>query len=514
MKRNKNIPGQCKGSVTLFASMTIMLVAQVVFLLLEGVRYDLEKTMSTIQSKAAVESVMAQYCKPLWEEYHLLSYDIGNSQGDVDLTQIENEFIYCSKEAEGRSLLNGKLLGTEVDKYTVLTDNDCQAYIAMVGSYMKENFAYEEAKLLYSYYKSLKEVKEGDSYQDEYIDDAIDALKEKEEGENSNGENSSRTPHSVKASIVKSKKEDKKVDRKQDNKEEKKEDNPLEDVNKTRASGTLALVLGKDEKISNKKIHEDPVSQRTLNSGLNSSSYETSWVDKVLLCQYVSTYMSCYTNPKSHHLDYEMEYLLGGKDSDEDNLKKVVNELLIIREAANMLHIVSSATKRAEAAALATAIAGISVNPAIIKAVEIGLMAAWAYCESIMDLRTLLQGGRVPMIKSEETWTCGIKGISQSLAGKGKAKESKLGLNYMEYMAVLLMFSGEKRIATRSMDLQEATVRDSEGYQNVRMDNMACSISVEAEFQYNTIFGSFVSLIKGPGKSAKKKVKAEYAYIK
>ena len=118
------------------------------------------------------------------------------------------------------------------------------------------------------------------------------------------------------------------------------------------------------------------------------------------------------------------------------------------------------------------------------------------------------------MIKSEETWTSGIKGISQSLAGKGKAKESKLGLNYREYLAILLMFSGEKSISMRSMDAQEATVRDSQGYQNVKMDNMACSISVEAEFQYNTIFGSFVSLIKGPGKSAKKKVKAEYAYIK
>lgn len=508
MKTKKNIPGQRKGSVTLFASMTIMLVAQVVFLLLEGARYDLEKTMSIIQSKAAVESVMAQYCKPLWQEYHLLSYDIGNSQGDVDLTQIENEFTYCTKEAEGRSLLNGKLLGTELEKYTVLTDNDCQAYVAMVGSYMKENFAYEEAKLLYSYYKSLKEVKEGDSYQDEYIDDAIDALEEKEE-EKGNGEDRNKAPNNLKASLVRSKKEEKKEE-----KEEKEEDNPLEDVDKTRASGTLALVLGKDEKISNKEIHEEPVSERTLNTGLNSCSYETNWLDKVFLCQYVSTYMSCYTNPKSHHLDYEMEYLLGGKSSDEDNLKKVVNELLIIREASNMLHILSSATKRAEAATLATAIAGISVNPAIIKAVEIGLMAAWAFCESIMDLRTLLQGGRVPMIKSEETWTSGIKGISQSLAGKGKAKESKLGLNYREYLAILLMFSGEKSISMRSMDVQEATVRDSQGYQNVRMDNMACSISVEAEFQYNTIFGSFVSLIKGPGKSAKKKVKAEYAYIK
>ena len=51
-----------------------------------------------------------------------------------------------------------------------------------------------------------------------------------------------------------------------------------------------------------------------------------------------------------------MEYLLGGKTSDRENLKKVVNKLLFVREGVNFLCIGGNARMRHEAELLAAAL--------------------------------------------------------------------------------------------------------------------------------------------------------------
>ena len=38
---------------------------------------------------------------------------------------------------------------------------------------------------------------------------------------------------------------------------------------------------------------------------------------------------------------------------------------------------------------------GASVNPAIIEAVKYGILAAWAYVESVLDIRALLDGDKI-----------------------------------------------------------------------------------------------------------------------
>ncbi len=43
---------------------------------------------------------------------------------------------------------------------------------------------------------------------------------------------------------------------------------------------------------------------------------------------------------------------------------------------------------------IAAALAGFTGNPAIIKTVQIAVVGAWAYIESIQDIRALLMGGK------------------------------------------------------------------------------------------------------------------------
>ena len=68
---------------------------------------------------------------------------------------------------------------------------------------------------------------------------------------------------------------------------------------------------------------------------------ETSFADqtaqKALFCEYIREHFNCFTEKKRETvLDYEMEYILGGKKNDRDNLSHVVTELVLLRIGMNM----------------------------------------------------------------------------------------------------------------------------------------------------------------------------------
>ena len=107
-------------------------------------------------------------------------------------------------------------------------------------------------------------------------------------------------------------------------------------------------------------------------------------------------------------MKYELEYMICGKDDDSENLKGTITRILLIRCAANFAYLMTSPAKQSEALAAAATMAGFTVNPAIVEAVKYGLLAGWAYCESVLDLRTLMDGEKIPIIKSDETWTSGL----------------------------------------------------------------------------------------------------------
>lgn len=115
-------------------------------------------------------------------------------------------------------------------------------------------------------------------------------------------------------------------------------------------------------------------------------------------------HLGSYAEPSSTGLAYQVEYIFGGKDSDEDNLKAVASKLLFIREGVNFACLMADNVKRSEAQALATAIAsGFLVPPAAV-IIEAALILCWAFAESVLDVRELFAGGRIPLVKSSGDW--------------------------------------------------------------------------------------------------------------
>ena len=83
-KRNiKTKQQKYKGSITIFAALSFMLIAQFIFTMLEVSRtIEVRKTLQ-MNTESVLESIFANYCSPLWEEYRLLGTSVVNSDGGL-----------------------------------------------------------------------------------------------------------------------------------------------------------------------------------------------------------------------------------------------------------------------------------------------------------------------------------------------------------------------------------------------------------------------------------------------
>ncbi|MDO4170182.1 MAG: DUF5702 domain-containing protein, partial [Lachnospiraceae bacterium] len=160
-------------------------------------------------------------------------------------------------------------------------------------------------------------------------------------------------------------------------------------------------------------------------------------------------------------MQYEMEYLIAGKNSDQKNLQYVVNRLLLLRFGLNYSHLLSSGKKQAEAYALATQIANITATvPGVVEGIKLLIMAAWAYGESVIDLRGLLKGNRIAVIKNEQNWQLSLSGLANLSA---QEKQSENGITYQDYLQILLLLQSEsKEKYKRMMDVIEQRIQEQQ----------------------------------------------------
>ena len=105
---------------------------------------------------------------------------------------------------------------------------------------------------------------------------------------------------------------------------------------------------------------------------------------------------------------YQTEYVIVGKDNDTDNLKGIVNRIFVIREAANTMYLTGSEEKRAIAELLGEALAAAMMVPEIGELLAATLILGWAFAESVYDVKELLAGEKIPLLKTDATWHYGL----------------------------------------------------------------------------------------------------------
>ena len=148
--------------------------------------------------------------------------------------------------------------------------------------------------------------------------------------------------------------------------------------------------------------------------------------------------------PPSESTALELEYLLAGKSSDYDNLSTVLEKLLVLREASNLLFLYTNAEKRQEARAFVTAALCVTANPVLISVFTFFVLGIWALGQAIADVRLLLQDGRVPLLHTNDSWTMDLSGLLNLGKGQGiDMGDSKgSGLSYRDYLRAFLYGEG------------------------------------------------------------------------
>ena len=142
----------------------------------------------------------------------------------------------------------------------------------------------------------------------------------------------------------------------------------------------------------------------------------------------------------------------------------------------------------AEAEALAIAVTSAVAMPELSELVKISLLFAWAYAESVYDVRSLLQGGRIPLLKTGETWHYSLSGMLDFASDTAVEEGTEgAGLSYGDYLRVFLAIEGEREKTFRAMDSIEMDVRKCPGNSYFRLDT--CVDYIEATVYTGSRYG-------------------------
>lgn len=270
--------------------------------------------------------------------------------------------------------------------------------------------------------------------------------------------------------------------------------NPTDGLEAKKRMGLLRLVLEDEASVSPNIIHTGSLVQERMRQGQinrGNMAWEEAegagqMAERFLFQEYLLRYMGRYGREHEEDaLRYQIEYLITGKESDLENLKGVVNRLCILREGANAMYLMSNERKRAEIRLVAAAACTVIALPALTPLLESAILLAWAYAESVYDVKSLLAGGKVPLLKDDGSWH-----YSLSAALNGSLRDETTGgegLGYEDYLRIFMMLTDADKITARAMDMVEADIRKTPGNAAFRLDG--CFRAIEAHVRIGSTHG-------------------------
>lgn len=202
-----------------------------------------------------------------------------------------------------------------------------------------------------------------------------------------------------------------------------------------------------------------------------------------------------------------MEYIIGGEHNDRENVYKVINQLSVIREGVNLSYLISAQDKMSEAYMLAAALVGVTGCDLAVRLVQYIIVSIWAYAESIVELRKLLAGETIALIKNRDNWILQLSSLVdeklnlQSLinnitsyeavnnseaVNNNKSDENGRdnGIGYKEYLKLLIMFMNKSDRNYRIAALMELRMI-MYGHSGFRMKNYIYAAFGAAHFKMN-----------------------------
>lgn len=483
-----------RGSITPFCAVSLMLITSLLFVLLEGARvYGLD-CYADMKAEAGMDSVCGEYQPFLWQQYGLLFLDGAYGTEFFSMNYIteslENHLAAnCDtsgwlQEELGLDLFQLRTDELLVEGYSLATDGNGEVFLKYVAERAKENLSLGIAEDLYENYQAAENLEKQHGGVEESIWEAKTVLAEVEaEWELKQEENTGAGEESSEEEIEKP--------------DISALANVLDNARRMQNSSMLNMIFADLSQISKK---EDSLSvdlqHRKREEGTLHFDGDSGWYQKLLVLHYMEDFFSNYFSKKEgHFLSYEMEYVACGKDSDWENLEGVLKKIMIIREASNVAYLLQDEEKMALAGDLAGMVGLMAgENPGVVKVIQIGIIGAWAYMESVLDIRALVAGERIPLMKKEREWTTELTNLWSVFDKEAKAKMCEEGLSYVDYLKQVLFTMNNQKLAYRMMEVMEIGMRQVKAYENCRMDQMLVALQYKVRFRSQPVFALLVSV--------------------
>lgn len=488
LKKSQNRQGKYSekqnGSITIFLALTLVLILAFLFSMVEAARVNGLAELAKRKLALETQSLFGAYNQELWEYYGLLFLDMSYGTGEPDVRLLEEQLMEEDyREGNERHFYQMALKDAQVEAFTLATDKEGAEFRRQACEATKNQLAQSAVKDMESRIEVWNELESQGGDLEEKWKEALAA--EEEAGEYAEAERTEVEMQEAKESLG----EADGVEIEEKKKGEVLPENPLGYVAQLKKSSLLAVIMEDPAELSAKSIDTSTsLDNRELFCG-NMAAEQGKDVDKLWFVQYLNQYFSCKTDNKEQErvLDYELEYCIVGKDSDAQNLEAVAKKLLQIRESANFVTIMQDSQKQSMAMKMAVAAVGFTGFVPLIKAVQIGILLAWCYIESILDLRCLLSGGKVPLIKVSTQWKSDLFHLQETVSESAYA-EVEEGMDYKEYLQMLLYTTGERQLTYRAMDVVEQNIRVFSGNEAMRMDAMVSAVQVQTVYTATPLF--------------------------
>lgn len=436
-----------KGEMTVFLSIVFVLMISFISGIIQASSIQAGKNLARLETDRAVYSVFGEYQKELLEQYHIFGLEGSYGTGSYTEDNLISRMHYYGTDGTEH----------EITGIQYLTDDHGQAFREQVLTYMEQTKGiglireltgltaeWEEQEIQG---KEMEEIQEETAEQMEEVSDLL----ETEEDTGTGGQ-------------------------------EQISENPFTFMEKISQYGIVSVVLPEDMVISEKTVDlEAQASYRNLRSGRGSFPSRTGMdgiEEKLLFDEYLA---ESFTNAvpeeedagaeKDRSLDYEIEYILAGRSSDEENLESVLFRIFLIRMALNYTFLLTDTEKQGEAELLALAISAVLLMPEAVEGIKQLVIAAWSAGESVVDIRTLLSGKRTALVKTSENWQTSLSSLFR-LGDDSRQEGSDIqgGICYKDYLRMLLFLENTDEITMRALDRAEENLRTEQQLDHFRAD--------------------------------------------
>lgn len=526
-----------KGSITVFLTFIFTIMLSLVTAFIENVRVITSEAYVSMAASSAIEMIFGNYNKELYDEYKLFAYGgydgIGISDFESELTEIVNKNLEYKPE---------KSLKIYSNLYR-LKDISCE----MGDFYMlDEDKVFLEQISNYNVTATLDNVKNFVVKNDEsnskkgLFDEVIKYENGEYDTHISNDENN------VDEKSVDEKNKDAPLE--EDIDSDLAGGNPLDAFKNLINNGLLSLVCDVSH-VSESKIDIEGYDYSKENSSDDNSSAAKffksllegeesdgldqnkllqeveagSNTDKLKYIYYAENVLSSYVDSKYNTVHYGLEYLIAGKGTEKQNLAYIVRRLLIIRTILNMVYVSTNSSLQSKSLNTATIIAGVTGIPPVITAIQWLILTILAFEEACIDVTALLDGKKVPLIKSPSNFKmqyeeiCTVSRSFFKIKSKAYPKADKSNISadisYKQYLMLLELCISKENLKNRIIDIIQFDLRERF---NQTFEFRDCICAAECEINYNIPYSySYIkkTFSKLASQDARRYVITSYSYV-